>query len=124
MNLLMEILKVIYFASKFLFILFYFIYFFFKKKKIIFNRQVLCSDTVSQLLTENFIVWARDVSKPNHLNTLRKLLSKHITTNVNFFLPKKFPFIGILASIRGSLTLLDSSEGLFFNFLNFLKKHV
>ena len=77
----------------------------------LFCREVLCSESIVQLLAENCVVWGWDVSSPGKMHTLRKIISRHVTSNINFFLPTRFPFSCFLAAINSSLTLLDSTVG-------------
>lgn len=74
-------------------------------------REVLCSEHVASILAENFVVWGWNLTHPDSKEILKKILSRHVTSNVSFFIPSEFPFFCVLANIRGSLVLLDSSVG-------------
>ena len=75
-------------------------------------RDVLCNETVTDLLRENYIVWAWEMSTPELRATLRSIIRREsrLPLLAARFKPT-LPFIAIMASLKSRVPRPHTIEG-------------
>ena len=81
----------------------------------VFCSHVLCSEQLSTVIREHFIVWAWDVTLESQRTRALEFLKSRIDFEANFtpgFVPNRFPFVLLMGNVNGfSITVLEKRSG-------------
>merc|ERR1719369_688929 len=81
----------------------------------VFCTQVLCSEAVVSLLSENFVSWGWDLTYSSNKQRLLDMVSRHFgsvaAATVRNFDIEKFPLVLLIAKLKGSLEVFQVIHG-------------